>query len=855
MSTLSKPPEPISNDQALENFFAWLEATGIEPYDHQEEAIIELFAGKNVILNTPTGSGKSLVALAVHYRGLCTGRRTYYTVPIKALANEKFLSLCKTFGPENVGLVTGDATVNGDAPIICCTAEIVSNLALREGSQAPVHDLIVDEFHYYSDRDRGISWQIPLLTLAQTRFCLMSATIGETSRFERELTEMTGAETVLVQSDQRPVPLEFNYSETPLEDQIAELVEKDRAPVYLVHFTQNSTAQTATNLVSRNFLTKEERAQLTEALINVKFSSPYGKDLKRLLTNGIGVHHAGLLPKYRILVEQLAQQGLLKVICGTDTLGVGVNVPIRTVVFTQLCKYNGEKTAILTVRDFKQICGRAGRRGFDDIGYVIAQAPAHEIENKVAQAKAAEKAAKGKKVKSSPKKSPPEHGYVHWNEETYRKLIDSPPEPLVSSFKLRQSMLLNILSRENSDGCAALKHLIEVCHESDHNKKKVRKHSFQLFRGLVESTILSIVPPAERSAPYEKLKLNIDLPEDFSLNQALGLWLLDVLPKLDKEAPEYSLNLISCIEAILEDPQIVLRAQTKHQRDLIFQNLKDEGLSYEERMTKLEEVDYPKPGKDFIYDTYNDFISKNPWLKDNSIRPKSIVREMFEEYYNFPDYIRTYKLERTEGVLLRHLSEVYKVLTQTIPITAKTPEVIEAEEYISEILEATDSSLVDEWQKLQDPDYDPEQAREEKLASQKDVPLSRRKAEFSAQLHRTVMSFLKHFRDEHWGDCFDLIQPTAGNGVTWEKHHFEDTIDDYLDDVDLYLMDPEARNRKHHHLQEETSEDGTRLLRVTQTLCDPDLELLWSAHFLVNLDATDSTGELHLTFNGFSRAE
>lgn len=852
MPTLQKPSSPLSNEDALENFFQWLKDSEIEPYDHQEEAILELFSGKNVILNTPTGSGKSLVALAVHYRGLCLGRKSYYTVPIKALANEKFLSLCQTFGAENVGLITGDATVNGEAPIICCTAEIVANLALREGAQAPIDDLIMDEFHYYSDRERGISWQIPLLSLPQTRFCLMSATIGETERFQKELTDLTGADTSLVQSDQRPVPLEFTYSETPLEELISELVEADRAPIYLVHFTQNSAAQTANNLVSRSFLQKEERAALTEALIGIKFSSPYGKDLRRLLSNGIGVHHAGLLPKYRILIEQLAQQGLLKVICGTDTLGVGVNVPIRTVVFTQLCKYDGEKTKILTVRDFKQICGRAGRRGFDDIGYVIAQAPAHEIENKVSAAKAAEKAAKGKKVKSSPKKGPPEHGYVHWNEATYQKLQDSPPEPLTSSFKLRQSMLLNILSREDSDGCAALKDLISSCHETEASQRKIRAHGKALFRGLVESGVLSILPPAERSTA-SKLKLNIELPEDFSLNQALGLWLLEVLPLLDQNLPEYSLQLLSCIEAILEDPQQILRAQTKHQRDLLFRTLKDEGVSHTEIMEQLDEVEYLKPGKDFIYDTYNDFILKNPAHKEHSIRPKSIAREMFEDYLDFPDYIKTYKLERTEGVLLRHLSEVYKVLTQTIPESYKTEEVQEAETFLHEILEATDSSLLDEWKKLQDPDYDPEVEREKKQAEKKDVPLTRRKTEFSTLLHRNVLTFLKQFREEQWDTCFSLIQPTAGNGVEWKKEHFEDTIDDYLDDYEPYRMDPEARNKKHHHLREETAEDGTRLLHVTQTLCDPDLDLSWAAYFVVNLKETDTRGELYLTFNGFGK--
>ena len=196
-----------SSAAVLDVFLEWLIESGIEPYDHQEEAILELFEGKNVILNTPTGSGKSLVAMALHFRAICQGRRSSYTVPIK-----KFLSLCETFGPENVGMITGDATVNAGAPVICCTAEILSNLALREGSKAQVDEVIMDEFHYYSDHERGVAWQVPLLTLPQARFLLMSATLGETDFFQREITKLTGTETVLVRSEDRPVPLEFSYS-------------------------------------------------------------------------------------------------------------------------------------------------------------------------------------------------------------------------------------------------------------------------------------------------------------------------------------------------------------------------------------------------------------------------------------------------------------------------------------------------------------------------------------------------------------------------------------------------------------------------------------------------------------------
>ncbi|MEN8693970.1 MAG: DEAD/DEAH box helicase [Akkermansiaceae bacterium] len=694
----SQVSDPSSTSAVLDAFLEHLNENSIEPYHHQEEAILELFDGKNVILNTPTGSGKSLVALAVQFRAICHKRVSYYTVPIKALANEKFLSLCATFGAENVGMITGDATVNADAPVICCTAEILANLALREGTRARVDDVIMDEFHYYSDHERGGAWQIPLLTLPQARFLLMSATLGDTSFFEKELTSLTGAPTALVQSSDRPVPLEFTYSTTPLEERVEELVTANQAPIYLVHFTQLACARTVQNLMSRNFCTKAEKAEIAELLEEADFKSPYGKDIKKYLRHGLGIHHAGLLPKYRVLVEKLAQRGLLKVICGTDTLGVGVNVPIRTVLLTQLFKYGGQSTKILAVRDFHQIVGRAGRRGFDDLGNVVAQAPEHVIENIRGEEKAA---AKGKKSRFV-KKKPPEKGFVNWDEKTFLKLQEAPPEKLISSLKIHHGTLLNVLSREHEDGCAALRDLINRSHETDAAKKKLRQRAFALFRGLVEGNVLTIIPRKERTGPA-KVKLNVDLQDDFTMNQALGLYLIETIPQLDPEESDFPKNVISLIEAILEDPTAVLRKQTDKIKSELIAELKADGVDYDDRMDALEEVEHPKPGKEFIYTTYNEFVAKNPWAKEAGVRPKSIAREMVESWQSFENYVKTYALERSEAILLRHLSEVYKVLAQTVPPAQKNEALLEAETFLGKTVREVDSSLIDEWEKLKEP--------------------------------------------------------------------------------------------------------------------------------------------------------
>ncbi|MDB4578101.1 DUF3516 domain-containing protein, partial [Akkermansiaceae bacterium] len=778
----SRIADPSSNSEVLDAFLEFLIESNIEPYDHQEEAILELFEGKNVILNTPTGSGKSLVALALHFRAICQKRRSFYTVPIKALANEKFLSLCETFGPDNVGMITGDATVNADAPVICCTAEILSNLALREGAQAQVDDVIMDEFHYYSDLERGVAWQVPLLTLPQARFLLMSATLGDTSFFEKEITALTGAETVLVKSENRPVPLEFDYSTTALEEKVEELVEAGRAPIYLVHFTQLSCARTAQNLMSRNFCTKEEKAGIAEVLEGADFQSPYGKEVKKLLRHGLGIHHAGLLPKYRVLVEKLAQRGLMKVICGTDTLGVGVNVPIRTVLFTQLYKFGGQSTKILAVRDFRQISGRAGRRGFDDVGYVVAQAPEYVIDNLKADQKAA---AKGKKSKAV-KKKPPEKGFVNWDEKTFLKLQEAAPEKLISAFNIRHGTLLNVLSRENEDGCAELRRVINECHESDQRKRELRKKSFALFRGLVEGKVLTIIPKDERRGPA-KVKLNIELQEDFTMNQALGLYLIETIPQLDREASDFVLNLLSLIEAILEDPTAVIRKQVDKLKGELVAQMKADGVEYDDRMEALDEVEHPKPGKDFIYDTYNTFVLLNPWAKEAGVRPKSIVREMFEGWLSFEDYVKIYGLERSEAVLLRHLSEVYKVLVQTVPPALKTEEVEEAESFLEGMLRNVDSSLIDEWEKLRNPDAEPTEKEE---VPQKAVPFTRKKREFERALRRTVFDFVKMLSREDYESALALV---SGD---WTAPKLRETFTDFYQDHGFIRLDPEARSTK-----------------------------------------------------------
>ena len=822
------------NPILLDRFLDYTAATRIVLYPAQENAILELYDERNVILNTPTGSGKSLVATALHFKSVAQGKRSVYTCPVKALVNEKWLALCREFGPKNVGLSTGDASVNRDAPILCCTAEILANIALRDGADAKIDDVVMDEFHYYSDRDRGVAWQIPLLTLPRARFLLMSATLGDTGFFETELTRLNGRETITIASKDRPVPLEHTYAETPLPRTLEAILSDGKAPVYVVHFTQLDAAQSAQDFTSINVCSREEKAAIANALEGFRFSSPYGAEIKKFLRHGIGLHHAGLLPKYRVLTEQLAQRGLLKVICGTDTLGVGINVPIRTVLFTQLCKYDGRKTAILSARDFHQIGGRAGRKGFDDRGWVIVQAPEHVIENLILEQK---KTDGGKKFV---KRKPPERNFVNWDRQTFTRLVSAPPEALASQFQVTHGMLLNVLSRR-TDGCVAMRELIAHSHESARAKKDHTKRAWQLFRALVDKRIIGFIP---RIAEGAKLRVNVELQDDFSMNQTLSLFLHDTIPLMDPNAPDYALVLLTLVESILEDPDVILRRQLDKLKGQAIAQMKMEGLDYNARMEELEKLEHPKPNRDFIYSTFNDFASRHPWVGAENIRPKSIAREMFEEFRSFSDYIKVYDLQRSEGVLLRHLSSVHKTLTQSVPDSVKNDTVREMEIYLGTMLRQVDSSLLEEWERMCDPDWQrrDEQPEVRPPGSEEALrDITRDPKTFTAAIRNRIFAFLSDIIRGELDEALVLV-PSSENaeGGPWNAERLRHALAEHHTTHARIRLDPEARNIRHTYV---TPSEDKRHWRIQQMLIDPGEANDWVAEFDADLALSRTSGE------------
>jgi superfamily II RNA helicase len=819
---LPAPGQVLPADAVLDRFVGWASQAGLVLYPHQEEAILHLLDDKHLVLATPTGSGKSLVATFMHFQALATGRRSFYTCPIKALVNEKFFDLCRLFGPDRVGMMTGDGAVNRDAPILCCTAEILMNVAVREQTRRD-DAVVMDEFHYYGDRDRGVAWQVPLLSMEKATFLLMSATLGDTTAVEASLKEVTGREVAAVRGAARPVPLDFEWRETPLHETLEDLVKSNRAPVYLVNFTQRAAAEQAQNLMSATFSSREEKEAIRQALDGVRFESPYGKELQRFLRHGVGLHHAGLLPKYRLLVEKLAQQGLLKVVSGTDTLGMGVNVPIRTVLFTQLCKFDGEKTLVLPARDFHQISGRAGRKGFDDRGYVLAQAPEHAIENK----RLAEKEKAGKKVV---KKQPPTKGYVHFDRQTFERLQQKEPEPLQSRFEPSFALLVNLLQSETTEvggGYGRLVRLIARSHGTDVLKHRHRVAAAQRLRTLKAAGLVRL----ERIEGYRGafLRPAAGLQRDFSLFHTLSLYLLDTLPKIPRDSETYALDVLSMVESIQENPDQILWKQLDRARGDAVNRMKSEGIEYDERMKLLEEVEYPKPNRDFVYATFNEFADKHPWVGTENIRPKSVAREMVERFMSFADYVREYELQRSEGLLLRYLSESYKTLVQTVPEGYRDEVADDVIAFLRTTVRGVDSSLLDEWERLRDPTFQaaPLEAPVRPVGP---PPIWADARAFAARLRTELHRLLTALARKDWEGAAAALREHGSEGG-WTAGRLEAELAPYFAAHPRIDVTPAAR-RPHQTFVKEL---GPRRWEAVQRIVDETGEVDWMIQCEVDL--------------------
>lgn len=806
----------LTEEQAFEAFMDWTVEQGIELWEHQEEALMSLMVGDQLILGTPTGSGKSLVALGMHFMAMCFGETSYYTAPIKALVSEKFFHLVKLLGRENVGMITGDVHINTAAPVICCTEEILANQALAEGADAPIHSVAMDEFHFFSDPDRGWAWQVPLLTLPHTQFLLMSATLGDVTQIKETLARQTGRSVSCVIDAPRPVPLSYEYALTPLEATVELALRKGEGPLYLVHFSQDAALSSASSLASYGVASKEEREAVKEALKGARFTTAFGKTLKRLLGCGVGVHHAGMLPRYRLLVEKLAQQGLLPVICGTDTLGVGINVPIHTVVLTQLTKFDGHRMRRLRSREFHQIAGRAGRSGFDTEGVVIAEAPEHAIENHKAEIKAAGDPKKLRKIK---KKKPPEN-FVNWDEAVFDRLKESVPEQLKPRMRITHSMVLAEVE-QGGDARSRVETLIADSMQTDEEKLALSRRADEVFTTLIDAGVVELDVDEQGDPLY---RVTVDLPEDFALDQPLSPFMLAALELFDPESEDYALDVVSLVEATLEDPRQVLRAQERKARDAAMAEMKMEGIDYEERMERISEVTYPRPLEDLLQSAFDTYCQGVPWARDYYLRPKSILRDMLESASDFKGYIQRLGITRYEGALLRYLSEAFRSLDRTVPEPKRDERLKDIVAWLGLVVRSVDSSLVDEW--------------EAAGSALEAAPPSEGEAVVLDRRGLTVLvrnALFLRVRLASKGDVETLGELDAEWG--FGPRAWRQALDAFNDEHDELLLDADARSNA-YFVVDDADEKADHVWHVRQIFHDGDFANDFAIVADVDLDAT-----------------
>mgnify|MGYP001943354588 CR=1 FL=1 len=855
MTTLAPPPDPTDDDAVVEAFIDWAAGRDLTLYDHQEEALLELVTGSHVILSTPTGSGKSLAAVAAHFVGLAHGQRSYYTAPLKALVSEKFFDLIEIFGADKVGMMTGDSAINTDAPIICCTAEVLANQVLREGELHDAGVVIMDEFHFYADPQRGWAWQIPLLELPNTQFLLMSATLGDVSFFAEDLDRRTGKPTAIITNAERPVPLTFEYSLEPLHELVLKLVQTDRSPVYVVHFTQAAALAQAQALTSVTLTTRSRQAQIVEAIGDFSFAKGFGATLSRLLRKGIGVHHAGMLPRYRRLVERLTQAGLLAVICGTDTLGVGINVPIRTVVLTGLTKFDGQRSRHLTAREFHQIAGRAGRAGYDDEGLVIVQAPEHVIENAKALAKAGDDERKRRKIVR--KKAPA--GVVNWTDKTFERLRDAQPEPLTSQFRVSHAMVLGVLQRYG-DPVAAMAKLLLDNHEPPMEWNSHLRRAVHIYRSLRAAGIVERL--AEPDAQGRRIRLVREVPTDFALNAPLSPFALAALELLDPDDETYALDVVSVIEATLEDPRPVVMAQQRAARDEAIAAMKAEGWEYTERMEALEEITHPMPLAELLSAALAEYRTAHPWVDEYPLRPKSVVRHMVEHAMTFSELISRYSIARSEGVVLRYLTDAYQALRQVVPTERHTEELTAIIDWLGAAVRGVDSSLLAEWEALHAGDglgdaVAPEKLAQARAADQRttaearfggeDAPVTANRHAFATKVRAAMFRRVELLAREDY-EALAALSTEAGQ-EDWDADRWRSEIAGYWEEYPDIGIGPDAGNRTMSQIRT----DGRRW-EVVQILDDADGDRDWRLYAEVDLDASDEAGAPVIRMHGIGTA-
>jgi superfamily II RNA helicase len=553
-------------------------------------------------------------------------------------------------------------------------------------------------------------------------------------------------------------------------------------------------------------------------------------------------------------VEQLTQAGVLKVICGTDTLGVGINVPIRTVVFTGLAKYDGARHRLLKAREFHQIAGRAGRAGFDTTEYVIVQAPEHAIENARAVAKAGDDPKKLRRLQ----RRKPEDGAVSWSEETFERLRDATPEALVSRMRVDHAMILNVIN-QRADPAVTMRALLEDNHEDERGRLRLTAKAELLSEELLASGVLERLP--EPDAHGRTIRLAPALQEDFALNQPLASFALEAFDLIDPDSETYALDVLSVVESILDDPSPVLVAQANQARGEAVAQMKADGVEYEERMRLLEEITYPRPLAEPLEQALRRYREDHPWVLEDDLSPKSVVRDMYETGRTFTEFVNSYGVARSEGLVLRYLSDAYRALRQTVPERVKTDELDDIVEWLGETVRQIDSSLLDEWAALTDPES---VARAAAAATAGEPPppprpITANERAFRVMVRNAMFQKVQLAARDRFAElgrletqAAALSQPSGRAEMT--PAAWESALGAYWDEHETIDDGPAARAPELLIIQPSAPGSRPRTWIVRQIIHDPKGHHDWAIVATVDLDASDAAGEPVIRTQAFTSA-
>jgi hypothetical protein len=374
----------------------------------------------------------------------------------------------------------------------------------------------------------------------------------------------------------------------------------------------------------------------------------------------------------------------------------------------------------------------------------------------------------------------------------------------------------------------AMRHLLTENHDDRKTQRRHIHEAIAIYRSLLDGGIVETLP--EPDSQGRTARLTVDLQADFALNQPLSTFALAALELLDKESPSYALDVLTVVESTLDDPRQILGAQLNKARGDAVQEMKMDGIEYDERMERLEEIDYPKPLEELLDHAYEVYRRGHPWVGDHPLRPKTVARDMFERAMTFVEYVGYYELARSEGLVLRYLASAYKALNQTVPDDAKTEELRDLIEWLGELVRQVDSSLLDEWEQLTNPEEEAPEGVEP--AEERVRPVTANARAFKVLVRNEMFRRVELASRRRYGDLGKLSQDGEWTGEEWAE-----AVEAYFAEHDEIGTGPNARGPQMLLIEEEEG-----LWRVRQILADPAGDHDWGISAEVDLAASDAEG-------------